>query len=160
MNLKKQRQLAARALGVSKKRVKFTSPQSGSQEELRDIISRESVRELLGEGKITKQPKNGISKTRVKHVKEQKKKGRRQGQGKRKGTQKARSSPKKEWIKKIRALRSQLRELKDQGQIDSSTYRMMYKRAKGNFFRNKRHMLFYLRQNEYIKEGGENDKQE
>ena len=159
MNLKNQKNLVARSLGVSTKRIKFTSPTQGNLKEYEELISREAVKELLGEGKIRKLPKRGISKTRVKFANSQKKKGRRSGDGRKKGTQKARSSPKREWMVKIRALRSLLKQLKEQGRIDNQTYRQMYRRAKGNFFRNKRHLLFYLKQNDLLKEGGENDKQ-
>ncbi|NCC70428.1 50S ribosomal protein L19e [bacterium] len=150
MNLRKQKQLAARTLGISKKRVKLVITDSASKKELKDTISREGVKELVGEKLILKLPKKGISRTRANHIASQKKKGRRQGQGSRKGTANARENSKDIWIEKIRALRNQLRKLKESGYLNVKDYRMLYRKAKGNFFRNKRHMMLYINQNNLL----------
>ncbi len=150
MNLRKQKQLAARTLGISKKRVKLVITDSASKKELKDTISREGVKELVEEKLILKLPKKGISRTRANHIASQKKKGRRQGQGSRKGTANARENSKDIWIEKIRALRNQLRKLKESGYLNVKDYRMLYRKAKGNFFRNKRHMMLYINQNNLL----------
>lgn len=159
MKLGKQKNLAARALGVSKKRVKFDTSSVENQKNLKELISREDVRELAKEGVIKKLNKKGNSRTRANHIAEQKKKGRRQGQGSRKGTANARFKSKDKWMIKIRALRSMLQKLKADGRLDTKTYRELYLKAKGNFFRNKRHMSLYIEQNNLLSEVKENGKE-
>jgi large subunit ribosomal protein L19e len=151
MKLNKQKELAARTLGVSKNRVKILPKEDSHIKDLKDTISREGIKELLGEKIIIKVPKKGISKTRAKHIAEQKKKGRRQGSGSRKGTSNARYNSKEKWMVKIRALRLLLKNLKISGQIDVKDYKSLYKKAKGNFFRNKRHLMLYMNQNKLIR---------
>jgi large subunit ribosomal protein L19e len=159
MNFKKQKQLAARALKVSPKRLKFQAQTADAQRNLKELISRESVRDLLSESTIIKQPTRGNSRTAANRILAQKKKGRRTGHGKRKGTANARLNAKSQWMTKIRALRRQLKLLRDSGKIDTKTYREMYAKTKGNFFRNKRHLMLYLEQNQLIKEEKEDGKE-
>lgn len=158
MNLGKQKQLAARALGVSPKRVKFNASTPEAKKELKELISREGVKELVEEKLIIKKPKKGNSRTRANYILAQKKKGRRQGHGNRKGTANARFNEKTKWMIKIRALRANLKEMKESGKIDVKTYRELYLKAKGNFFRSKRHMLIYIQQNNLFQEVKENEK--
>ena len=147
MNLGKQKALASRALGVSKKRVKFNATTPDAKKQLKEVISREGVKDLVAEKVITVSSKKGNSRTRANHILSQKKKGRRSGHGNRKGTANARFKRKDAWMIKIRALRKYLKELKDSGTIDTKTYREMYRKCKGNFFRNKRHMHLFMEQN-------------
>lgn len=149
MNLGKQKKLAARALGVSIKRVKFNLT-SENKKDVKELISREGVRDLVNDKVITKVSKKGNSRTRANHILAQKKKGRRSGQGNRKGTANARFNEKDKWMIKIRALRNLLKSLKDSNKLDTKTYRELYMKAKGNFFRNKRHMLLFMQQNEIL----------
>ncbi len=150
MNLGKQKNLAARALGVSKKRIKFDAVTADSKKSLKEMLSREDARALLEEKVIKKLPKKGISKTRANKIAVQKKKGRRQGQGSRKGTANARFPEKDQWMIKIRALRALLKQYKESGKMDSKTYRSLYLKIKGNFFRNKRHLKLYIEQNNLL----------
>ena len=152
MNLRKQKELAARSLGVSKKRIKINASTAADKKSVKEMISREGAKELLGEKLITKSAKKGNSRTRANHTLAQKKKGRRSGHGSRKGTQNARFKDKDKWMEKIRALRKLLKEFKDSGRLEVKDYRELYKKAKGNFFRNKRHMLLYIEQNNLLKE--------
>jgi large subunit ribosomal protein L19e len=152
MNLGKQKKLAARALGVSKKRVKFDASTPENKKSLKEIISRDDVRALLEDKVISKEPKKGNSRTRANHILAQKKKGRRQGQGSRKGTANARHKEKDKWMTKIRALRAMLKTFKDADRLDTKTYRNLYRKSKGNFFRSKRHLGLYIEQNDLLKE--------
>jgi large subunit ribosomal protein L19e len=152
MNLGKQKALSARALGVSKKRIKFDTSTDENKKSLKEIIGREDVRGLLGDKIIIKKPKKGISRTRATYIMSQKKKGRQQGQGSRKGTANARHNGKQIWMTKIRALRAMLRDLKLQGRLDNKTYRELYKKCKGNAFRSKRHLGLYMQQNNLLQE--------
>lgn len=146
MKLKSQKKLASRTLGISSKRIKFNIKTDEDKKEFSEIISRESIRDLLQEGKITKSAIKGISRTRANYIAEQKKKGRRKGHGSRKGTANARFSEKTRWIEKLRAMRRLLKNLKTEEKIDGKVYRDLYRKAKGNFFRNKKHILLYIKQ--------------
>ncbi len=150
MNLRSQKELAARALKVSKERIRFVIRSDEDLESLKGIVSREDVRDLFEKGVIKKLPKRGISRTRAKFIMRQKKKGRRRGYGTRRGTKNARFNSKRLWIIKIRALRRFLRRLRDEGRITRSIYRELYLKSKGNFFRNKGHLKLYLEQNNVL----------
>lgn len=159
MNLRKQKLLAARTLGVSPKRVKLNLTNE-NKKDVKELISREGVKDLFDDKVIVKKPKKGNSRTRANYILSQKRKGRRQGHGNRKGTANARFGEKDRWMIKIRSLRAYIKSLKDSERIDNKTYRELYMKAKGNFFRNKRHVLIYLQQNELFlkKEDVENEK--
>lgn len=154
MNLGKQKELASRALGVSKKRIKFNVEGPESVKSLKEIISREDVRALLEDKVITKLNKKGNSRTSANHIQVQKNKGRRAGHGSRKGTANARFGEKQKWMIKIRALRASLQKLKAEGKLETKVFRELYKKAKGNFFRNKKHMNLYISQHKLLKENG------
>ena len=160
VNLGKQKNLAARSLGVSKKRIKFNLQTPENKKELKELISREGVKDLVEQKIISKLPKKGIARTRANKILSQKKKGRMAGHGSRKGTANARFNTKTKWIIKIRALRVLLKSLKDAERLDTTTNRDLYRKAKGNFFRNKRHMLLYIEQNNLLKEVEENGKKQ
>jgi len=151
MNLGKQKKLAARALNVSTKRIKF-SQDPKNKKELQEVISREGVKELVTEGLIKKIPARGNSRTSANKIATQKAKGRRSGHGSRKGTANARFGNKEKWMIKIRALRAHLRKLKEASRLDTKTFRNLYQKAGGNFFRNKKHMILYIEQNVELEE--------
>lgn len=157
MNLGKQKKLAARALGVSPKRVKFNIADADSAKAVKELISREAVKELVEDKIVEKIPVKGNSRTRANFIAAQKKKGLRKGQGSRKGTENARFNHKDKWMIKIRALRAHLLKLKETEKIENTVYRDLYRKSKGNFFRNKRHLSLYIQQNNLYKEV-ENDK--
>ena len=89
------------------------------------------------------------------HVASQKKKGKRIGAGSRKGTKYARLSKKQRWIRTIRPIRKNLRELRDEGKIDTATYREFYLLAKGGMFKDKAHLNAHLKSSGKMQEGGE-----
>lgn len=141
MDVKNQKNLAARLFGVGKKRIYFNPLRL---DEIKKAITREDIRKLVDKKAIKIKQKKGVSRARVRHRDIQRAKGRQRGHGRRKGTAKARTNPKRAWITKIRALRRVLAEMRNKKEIDTSEYRMLYLRAKGNFFRNKRHLLEYI----------------
>ena len=101
----------------------------------------------IEEGTIKVKQKHGVSRGRARVLASQKSLGRRKGQGSRKGAKGARSSKKKRWITKIRALRARLRELRDEEDLDKTAYRMLYNKAKGGEFRNVAHLNDYINTN-------------
>lgn len=146
MNLSSQKRIASRILkcGISRVRIK-------AGKEVEEALTREDVRNLIRKGQIWKEQKKGTSKFNVKHKIKQKKKGRMRGHGSRKGTAGARKTRKRIWIESVRPLRKLLRELRDSGSIDKRVYRKIYLMIKGGAFRNKKHLLYYLKDHELMK---------
>jgi large subunit ribosomal protein L19e len=151
MNFRSQKNLASRALGISKKRIKLNVT-TENKKDFKELISREGVKDLVEQKAISVLPKTGNSRTRANKIMTQKAKGRRSGHGNRKGTANARFNTKTKWIIKIRSLRVMLKNLKEDGRLDVKTHRELYRKSKGNFFRNKRHISLYMEQNNLIKE--------
>lgn len=158
MNLKNQKKLVARSLKVSSKRVKLNATNPENIRQLKEVISREGVRELLETGVVSKLDPRGNSRTRANKIAQQKKKGRRLGAGSRKGTKNARFSDKDKWMIKLRALRSMLKKLRDEQRLSTKNYKDLYLKSKGNFFRNKRHLSLYIEQNNLLEEKKNDEK--
>ena len=148
MNLTTQKRLAASILTVGLNRVWIDPEQI---EEVSRAITREGVKQLINNGAIKAKPKKGISSYRSKKIAEQKSKGKRKGRGSIKGAKYARTPKKQQWMKTIRALRKDLKEMRDADEIDATTYRKLYKMAKGGAFRSKSYMKTYARDHDLIK---------
>ncbi len=148
MNLTTQKRLAASILKVGLNRVWIDPEQI---EEVSKAITREGVKQLINNGAIKAKPEKGISSYRSKKVAKQKKKGRMKGRGSIKGSKNARTPKKKSWMTTIRALRKDLKEMRNADEIDATTYRKLYKMAKGGAFRSKSYMKTYARDHDLIK---------
>lgn len=146
MGVKSIKRVAADILKAGISRIKIKQ-----SKELEEAITRDDVKKLIRKGIVYKIQKKGTSKFHAKKIKKQKKRGRRKGRGSRKGKARARMPKKQEWMKTVRALRRLLKRLKEEGRIDGKTYREFYLRVKGGEFRNKKHLLGYLREHEFIK---------
>lgn len=149
MDVKFQRRVASQILKCGRERV-WMDP--NGLDEIKEAVTREDVRNLIKRGLIKKLPKGGTSRVRVNYIKMQKKKGRRKGQGSRKGRKYARYPKKLRWIKTIRPIRRTLRELRSSNKIDKHTYRRFYMLAKGGTFKNRNHLMVHLKSEGYIKE--------
>ena len=106
---------------------------------------------MINDGVIKAKPATGISSYRSKKNAEQKRKGRRKGHGSIKGAKKARTPKKQAWMSTIRSLRVVLKDMRANDEIDRTTYRKLYKMAKGGAFRSKSYMKNYARDHEMIK---------
>ena len=148
MNLTTQKRLAASILKVGLNRVWIDPEQI---DEVSKAITREGVKQLINNGAIKAKPEKGISSYRSKKIAQQKKKGRRKGRGSIKGAKNARTPKKQAWMTTIRALRKDLKEMRDADEIDATTYRKLYKMAKGGAFRSKSYMKTYARDHDLIK---------
>jgi large subunit ribosomal protein L19e len=149
MDLKNQRRMAAQLLKCGESRVWIDS---NREEDVADAITRSDVRTLINSGTIASRQKRGVSRGRANYLKAQKRKGRRSGQGSRRGTKHARKPSKEVWMQTIRPIRGRLRELRDSGVIDARTYRKYYMRAKGGMFKSKPHLESHLKTEGILKE--------
>lgn len=141
MNVKSQKRMASEMLGAGTSRIKIDPK---DVEEVSKSITREDVRDQIKRGNISVKAEKGISRGRAKRKAEQKKKGRRQGHAHRSGSSKAREPKKRAWIRKIRAIRNEIKKLKEEEKIDKRTYRKLYMQAKGNLFHSRRHVREHL----------------
>lgn len=144
-DLKAQKRLAADVLDVGKNRVWFDPDAQG---EIADAITRDEIRDLVSQGTIQSKEARSNSRGRARERQKKRAYGHRKGAGKRRGTAGARQNEKDQWKDQIRAQRRRLRELREEGEIDSTQYRELYNKSRGGEFRSVRYMMNYL-ENEY-----------
>lgn len=153
MNVNSQKKLAAKVMKVGYSRVRVSQ-----EKDLEEALTRNDIRRLVTKKIITKVEKKGPAKAESKLRREQKKKGRRKKEGSRKGKTYSKKASKRHWIEKVRPLRKLLRDLRDSEKIAKSDYRKLYSMVKGGAFRNKKHLLYYLKEKEMIKKGVKREK--
>ncbi len=141
MNFTFQKRMASEILKCSPKKVRFDEE---SLSDIKESITKESIRGLIDTDRIWKLPPNTPSRGRARKRLLQIRKGRRKGLGSKKGTHAARIRPKREWIYRMRLQRKIVRELRDRKMIQPDIYRMLYMKVKGGFFRSRRHLKLYL----------------
>lgn len=132
MSLRSQKRLAASILDVGVNRI-WIDPER--VEEVEAAITREEVKRLIDRGIIRAAPPKGQSRGRTRILKAKRRRGRRRGPGSRKGSKYAIVSRKRRWMNRIRALRRRLRLLRERRIITISTYRMLYRKAKGGMLK-------------------------
>ncbi|MGY0288499.1 MAG: 50S ribosomal protein L19e [Candidatus Methanodesulfokora washburnensis] len=137
MDLKYQKRLASDLLGVGESRIKFNPEKL---EEISNAVTRRDIERLVKSGAIIVVPKKGVSRARVRK--------RKKGPGRRKGGKFSTLSRKRRWIRKIRALRKALRNMRDSGKIDRRTYRYYYSKL-ANF-----HSVAHLKESIMKEMGG------
>lgn len=113
-------------------------------EEAEAAITREEIRRLIHEKVIRPIPKKGVSRARARILHEKKKKGLRKGFGSRSGSPEALVPRKEIWIRRIRALRKRLRELKDDHSITERVYRQLYVMACSGSFKSAAELERYI----------------
>ena len=141
MKLSTQKRLAAEVMNVGESRV-WIDP--GFIDEVSLAITKDDIRRLIDEGAIQKKPARGVSRGRARYILRQKRKGQRSGPGRKKGKATSKLSKKEKWMHKIRPLRKELRNLRDEGRITRRIYRELYLKAKGNAFRSTAHLRTYI----------------
>ncbi len=137
MELNQVKRMAADVFGVGVNKIRIKDNEKAVQ-----AMTKDDVRSLIKQGAITKVPARGVSRFRAKKLAKQKKKGLRRGSGTRRGTLKSRAGKKKEWVRKIRALRRELKANRDK--MDPLLYRKLYDMSKGGYFRSKAHLRTYI----------------
>ncbi len=142
-DLANQRRLAAEVMDIGVNRV-WMNPEASK--DIAAALTREDIRKLIEEDKVGKRALRGVSRGRARKVDETREYGHRKGHGSRSGAKGARRPKKEQWMKKIRALRSLLCELRDNKAIDTSTYRKLYRKAKGGEYRSRAHLKTHIEQ--------------
>jgi large subunit ribosomal protein L19e len=130
--LSNQKRIAAEVLNVGVSRV-WLDPNKLT--DVANAITREDIRGLIKDGTVKARQAQGVSRGRARSNDVKRKKGHKTGQGNRKGAKNARSPRKLRWMRKIRAQRRTLRDLRDDHTLDRTTYRRMYRKAKGGEYR-------------------------
>lgn len=149
-DLSNQRRLASLLLKCGQGRV-WIDP--ASQEEIADAVTRSDIRSAIKAGVIRRMPVKGTSRVRARRHAAEVAKGRHSGPGSRRGTPASRVPRKERWMRRIRAQRDLLKELREGKKIPASVYREFYRRAKGGMFRSRAHLLLNLRLAGHVPEG-------
>jgi len=129
MNLRKKKLLASRTLGVGLGRIILARP-----DEIREVITKQDIRDLLSSGAIIIRQERGRKK--------KEKRGRR-GPGK---IKKKINTRKQDYVKLTRKLREYTRQLSFQGKIDKEQHKTLRKQIKSSIFRSKSHLKEMLTQ--------------
>jgi large subunit ribosomal protein L19e len=143
MDLNQVKKLAAKVSGVGETKIRIRDREKAAQ-----AMTRDDVRALIKQGKIEALPKVGVSKFRARKIKAQKKKGRQRGHGTRRGAKKARTPRKQIWMTKVRALRRKLVSIRPE--LKEGAYRTLYNMIKGGYFRDKGHLMLYVKEREMM----------
>jgi len=141
-DLSNQRRMAAALLKCGEGRV-WIDP--ASQEDLADAVTRSDVRKAIKARVIRRLAVKGTSRVRARRHALEVSKGRHSGPGSRRGTPSARFTKKERWMRRIRAQRKLLDELRRSKKIPVAVYRAFYRRAKGGMFRSRAHLVVNLR---------------
>jgi large subunit ribosomal protein L19e len=139
-----QRRLAALEMGIGESRV-WINPDTETAGEMADAITREDIRSQIKAGNIKAKPKKGNSRARFRAKAAKRAYGHCKGPGHRKGAKGARTPRKEQWMTKIRALRKRLIELREGGQIDRHSYRLLYRKSKGGEYRSTAHLNAFIK---------------
>jgi large subunit ribosomal protein L19e len=156
VNVTYQRRMAAEILKCGTDRVWIDPDQL---DEVSEAVTRGDVRRLICYRVIQVRQKKGVSRGRARMIMAQKAKGRRKGPGSRRGHSNARTPRKRRWIRTIRPIREELRELRADGKLDPTTYRIYYKKARGNMYRSRADLLIRLEAAGVISEGDVSQKE-
>ncbi|MBS3149405.1 50S ribosomal protein L19e [Candidatus Woesearchaeota archaeon] len=149
MNLKVQRRIAASILKCGLGRVSFNKDKL---DDIKEAITKADIKSLVKNGIIIAKKKKGISRGRAKSLHHQKQLGRRRGIGSRKGKKTARNPSKKSWMTKVRTQRDLILILRSKDLIPKGEYRNLYRKVSGGFFRSRRHIKIYLKENNMLLE--------
>lgn len=147
MRLKVQKRLAAEILKTSKKNIRFEPERL---EDVKEAITKTDIRGLIAENAIKARHAPSTSRSKTRKTAAQRKKGLQKGFGSRKGKKGSRMPKKEKWMIYVRLQREFIKSLKEKKLISNESYRNLYRKIKGGFFRNKRHIKLYLDEHKMI----------
>ncbi len=142
-----KKKLAAKIFGVSYHKVRFAA---GAQEEVQKAITRSDMRGLMAVGKVYVDPQNYHSRAGARANASQKRKGRQQGRGSKKGSKYSIVTRKDSWMTRVRLQRRFVSELREKGMLTVENYRHLRNKMKGGYFRNLRHLKLYLTEHNLV----------
>ncbi len=152
MQITNQKKMAAQLLKCGVNRVRIDP---SYVDQVAQSVQKEDIRSFIEDGIITARPIQGTSRVRARKRLEQRRKGRQKGHGSRSGSANARTPRKQRWMRTIRAQRRVLKDLRESGNIDASSYRHYYLKAKGGSYRSIAHMKTQMGVDGIKIEGGE-----
>ncbi len=130
MNLKKKKHLSAKTLKVGAKRIVFDT---NRLDEIKEVITKQDIRDLHKDKAITIKEKKGRKKIKKRKTR------RREGKIKKKVNKR-----KENYVKLVRKLRNYIKELKKQGKISREDYWELRKKIRSKIFKNKRQLKMHL----------------
>ncbi len=139
--MKQKKSLAAKILKTSPGKIRIVA---GAEADVAKAITRSDVRGLIAVGKIYETSSSQQSRGRARRIAVQKRKGRRSGRGTKKGKKFAGFPRKEQWMTRVRVQREFLSELKVKKLVSQESYKELYAKSKGGYFRNKRHIKLYI----------------
>ncbi len=138
------RRLAASIANAGTSRVKILNPARA-----KEALTRDDVRSLIKQGVITVEQKKGVGRAKAAFKQSRKHAGRRRGPGSRQGAKYALVPRKARWVVKVRSQRVLLKSLKPR--LEKGSYRDLYSKIKGNYFRNRKHLLSFVVESKLLK---------
>jgi large subunit ribosomal protein L19e len=143
MELRKAKELAATLMKVGVTKI-YIDPINSKK--VAEAMTKDDIRGLIADRIIKKRQTNEQSNSRAKALRTKRQKGRKRGKGTRKGTKKARGEKKRTWVKRVRAQRRTLKELKAENPkaVAEKGYGNIYKKIKGNYFKGKKYLKEYV----------------
>jgi len=144
MNVDRAKEHASKILNCGKGKLYVDAAQISR---LKEAITKDDVRQLIADKIITKRKTNEQSRGRARDATHARKKGRKRGYGKRKGTMNVRTEHKKNWIRKVRRLRVELKRLQKETpkDVEKLGYRNLYNKITGNYFRGKNYLDAFVK---------------
>ncbi len=143
-----QKRLAADIFDCSEQKVRFDTERLG---DIKEAITKADVRSLIKQGAIWREQDKGVSKARFTQRLKQRRRNRRRGPGSRKGTAGARTNSKDTWMAKVRSQRVLVFHLRERNKITDTTFRTLYNKVKGGFFRSTHHIKIYCEEQKLFK---------
>ncbi len=140
-SLENRKRISAEILKVGVHKVWFDPDRL---DEIKEAITKQDIKALINDYAIQAKPTSRNSRARARKRLVQRRKGRQKGPGTKKGTHKARLPKKRVWIIKMRNQRSLLKSFKEKELIDNMTFKDLYAKVKGGFFRSQRHIKLYM----------------
>ena len=149
MSIATTRRIASELLNVGENRVKIKPAEIKKVEE---ALTRDDVRSLIKDGIVYAERKKGVSRIRARIKSKKRKSGRARGMGSRKGRKYSKIKQKLAWMRRVRAQRILVRELKFENKLKEGSYRNAYMMIKGGAFKSKASLLSHLKDSGLLKE--------